>query len=521
MRSLRTLLLGLVAVVALPGATAGAAQLSWTPCFSSSGPFECSTMQAPLDYANPHGEHITLALVKLPATDRAHRIGSLFVNPGGPGGSGVDFVVGAGQTMLTPEVRARFDIVGFDPRGIARSTPLRCFFSVKGWTPVFIDFAFPTSRQQFDAWVQADLYLDQKCVDHAGPIVSHMSTANVARDLDRMRAAVGDAGLSYDGYSYGSVLGATYANLFPSRVRALIVDGVVDQQKWYGVDPADAALPIFNRIQSSLGSQATLDEFFRLCDAGGPNCAFGPDSAARFASLAARLQAHPQVVTVAGGSVLLDYTNLVSVTLSQLYFSPGWEAFAQDLNDIDGQVSAARLGADLARLRVPVGALDPQLGTFKQLRRYSNAIEGQVGVACADAPHPDRLRDLLERGHRGPGAEPLRDHLDLDRLAVRRVAIPARPGPLYGQLHRLDGEPGPHRRQHVRPGDADRRCRGAGQPAAELAAADDRRLGAHVVRRAIVVRLRGAGQVPDRRNAAPDGHGLRAGPRAVLRMTCR
>ena len=136
-----------------PGAAVADSQtghqaLSWTPCHTDVGPtFECATAQVPLDYSRPRGATITLALTRLPATDPAHRIGSLFLNPGGPGGSGVDFVLGAGPFLYTDEVRARFDLVGFDPRGIIRSTPLRCFGSEDEW-PAFPPFAFPITREQ-------------------------------------------------------------------------------------------------------------------------------------------------------------------------------------------------------------------------------------------------------------------------------------------------------------------------------------------------------------------------------------
>src|SRR5262249_37585426 len=148
------------------------------------------------------------------------------------------------------------------------------------------------------------------------------STANAARDLDRLRAAVGDSGLSYAGVSYGSYLGVTYANLFPDHVRALIVDGVLNPVEWATGTPADARLPSSTRLGSHLGAQATLDEFFRLCDAGGATCAFAPDSSARFAALAARLQAAALMLTFPDGStVTFRYSNLIGVALGAMYHS--------------------------------------------------------------------------------------------------------------------------------------------------------------------------------------------------------
>src|ERR1044072_3516343 len=147
--------------------------------------------------------------------------------------SGVDFTLFAGPFLFTDEVRARFDLVGFDPRGVARSTALRCFGNQKQWAPIFTPFAFPLTAEEEQIWMAADLYLDSNCAQRGGKIIDHMSTANVARDLDVLRQAVGDAKLSYYGVSYGSMLGQTYANMFPDNFRALVIDG--------GLDPAARA----------------------------------------------------------------------------------------------------------------------------------------------------------------------------------------------------------------------------------------------------------------------------------------
>src|SRR5690242_6889093 len=193
--------------------TAGAAHgthasIAWTSCHQDTGlPFECARVRVPLDYSDPQGPTISLAVVRLPATDQAHKIGSLFINPGGPGGSGVNFALGAAPYLYGGTIQDRFDIVGWDPRGIIRSTPLRCFDSRSQWGPALAPFAFPLTRTQERRWRKADLYLVHACEDRAGPILDHMATADAARDLDRLRAAVGDDQLTYFGVSYGSFLG--------------------------------------------------------------------------------------------------------------------------------------------------------------------------------------------------------------------------------------------------------------------------------------------------------------------------
>ena len=234
-----------------------ASSIDWTPCHQGTGfPFECGVLQVPLDYSNPQGASIKLALVRLPASDPSHRIGSLFLNPGGPGGSGVDFAVAAAPFLYGGAIQGSFDIVGFDPRGIDRSTPLRCFDSSDEWGPIFTKFAFPRTPREEQLWQKADLYLVDNCAHRGNPILDHMATADAARDMDRMRAAVGDEKLTYMGVSYGSYLGVTYANLFPNHVRAVIVDGVLDPIAWAtGVDRGSPHRSLLHPAAQRHGSQ--------------------------------------------------------------------------------------------------------------------------------------------------------------------------------------------------------------------------------------------------------------------------
>src|SRR5262249_10278640 len=137
-----------------------------------------------------------------------------------------------GKLLFSKQVRARFDLVGFDPRGILRGTPVRCFDSLADALGILTPYQFPYTRAEERQWEHSDRLLAAACAKHAGAIIDHMSTANVARDMDLLRQAVGDSQLTYAGYSYGSYLGTTYANLFPDKVRALIVDGVLDPIAW-------------------------------------------------------------------------------------------------------------------------------------------------------------------------------------------------------------------------------------------------------------------------------------------------
>lgn len=379
-------------------AAAGVSTISWGPCYRQFGfPFECGTLQVPLDYDGPSNATISIAAIRLPATDRAHRIGSLFLNPGGPGGSGFDFALFAAPFIYTDEVRAKFDIVGFDPRGIARSTALRCFGNPRQWEPYFTPIAFPSTPQEEAQWEAADRFLADACGQRGGSIIDHMATADVARDMDQLRAAVGDQQLTYAGYSYGSFLGVTYANMFPDRVRALVVDGVLDPIAWTtGTGDQGDTVPFSTRLRSDQGAQATLNEFFRLCDAGGAaRCALAPASADRFAALADRLKAGPITIVdpETGEPFELNYSILIGFTLGAMYDSFLWPMFAEILADVESQVPSQQLGAELDTFLRNAGFI-----TKRAFPRYPNAIEGFPGVACSDSDNPDSYQAWSTQG---------------------------------------------------------------------------------------------------------------------------
>jgi pimeloyl-ACP methyl ester carboxylesterase len=401
MRTVRTLLSIAVATfllaVGVPGgvgpaagAARGTSTVSWSPCHRHQGPFECARVEVPLDYGDPQAGTASIALVRLPAGSPSRRIGSLFINPGGPGGSGVDIVIGAGRFLFTPAVRARFDIVGFDPRGINRSTPLRCFDSPDEWGPAMPPFAFPITAKQEAKWQAVDAYLADACANHGNSILDHMATADAARDLDRLRAAVGDDQLTYYGVSYGSFLGSTYANMFPDRVRAVIVDAVLDPIAWTtGVGNESDTVPVSPRLRSDMGAQATLDEFFRLCDAG-ERCAFAPHSSDRFARMARRLLRHPIQVSDGGDTFRFRYQDLIGITLGALYDSAFWRDLARFLSDLESRTDARAMIDGLAELRRALGGGGGG--------RYQNFPEGFPGVLCSDSMNPTSYQAWSDQG---------------------------------------------------------------------------------------------------------------------------
>ena len=256
--------------------------------------FQCATVRAPLDYDNPGGAKISLSLIRLPAATRSERIGSLLINPGGPGGSGVDFVRDLAK-FLPLELRARFDIVGFDPRGDHAQHPAALLRHLRPRRyAVLPPFPFPVTPAEEQVQRAADQALAAACARHGGAILAHMSTADAARDMDFLRAALGDRKLNYLGFSYGSMLGQTYANLFPDRSEPWSSTGSSTRSPGDRPRRRRPTVPIGTRLRSDVGAQKTLEEFFRLCDAGRPPTArFAGNSGRRYAALARRLRAAP------------------------------------------------------------------------------------------------------------------------------------------------------------------------------------------------------------------------------------
>jgi len=398
------------AVGGAPAAAAPKSTTHWSACFQDFGPFQCASVGVPLDYDQPSGAHISIAMVRLPAANPALRQGSLFINPGGPGGSGVGFAVFVAPFLFTQDVRDRFDIIGFDPRGIAASNPIRCFGTDKQWGPFFMPFAFPMTDAEVAQWAAADRYLDAACDQRAGKILDHASTANAARDMDRLRQAVGDAKLTYYGVSYGSFLGQTYANMFPDRFRALVIDGVLDPIAWTTGAPGQQDLPFSTRLRSDQGAADTLEEFYRLCDAGdGCPLAGGAGAKARFAALADTLRAGPIPVLdpSTGQTFPYNYSYLIADTANALYDSFGWPDFAVFLAYLESQAEPAVLGHALATVRGTSALarssedLSRTASTFMPRRRiphYFNNLEGFPGVACADSDNPHAYQAWVSAG---------------------------------------------------------------------------------------------------------------------------
>jgi pimeloyl-ACP methyl ester carboxylesterase len=195
---------------------------TWKDCRDG---FECTRLDVPLDYADPGGKTIEISVNRRPASG-SKRIGSLLVNPGGPGASGLDYAR-AGSGIVSKSLLERFDLVGFDPRGVGESTPVKCLSDAETDTFLAADGS-PDTRTEEQRLVDLAKEFGERCAERSGDLLGHVSTVEAARDIDVLRAVLGDERLNFLGKSYGSYLGATYAELFPDRVGRLVLDGALD-----------------------------------------------------------------------------------------------------------------------------------------------------------------------------------------------------------------------------------------------------------------------------------------------------
>src|SRR5262249_42811656 len=259
--------------------------------------FRCATAPVPLDYRHPNGQKISLALMRLPASDPSERIGSLFIDFGGPGGPDITDLVNRADTVFSPATRARFDLVTWDPRGVEYSDPVNCFATDTADTDYYNSipvFPYPLSGEP--AFFQLNAQLGPDCLQRSAALMRHVASADTARDLNVLRRDVGDPKLTYLGFSYGTVIGATYANLFPDKVRAMVLDGTLDLVgNATGHRPGDgAAFPVDVRQGvDRAGQEVFLDRFLPLCAEAGSACAFsaGGDLRAQWRTPLARARA--------------------------------------------------------------------------------------------------------------------------------------------------------------------------------------------------------------------------------------
>jgi pimeloyl-ACP methyl ester carboxylesterase len=334
----------------------------WSDCGKG---FLCADIRVPRDYEAPSEGYLTIALVRLPASDPKDRIGSLVVNPGGPGGSGVEFVrSGAEQGVFPSELRKRFDIVGFDPRGVNASSAIRC---IENLDPQARLDPSPDDAAELEELVDSAREYAAECASHNDATLAYLSTDAVARDLDLIRQAIGDTKLSYLGFSYGTLIGSLYAERFPDRIRAMVLDGAMDP-----------ALDLEHlRFGQAEGFEKELTAFLEDCSAK-KGCAFHAKgkTAAAFDALMASIDVTPLPARFDRERRRVGPSVASYAVLAALYDRESWPVLATSLD-------LARRGDGSLLLQIS----DPYQGR-KPNGSYSNQHDAYTANICLDFAAP-------------------------------------------------------------------------------------------------------------------------------------
>lgn len=369
-----------VAPAAAPAApAAAAAPVSWAPCTETNlAGLDCASYEVPLNYARPGGDTVSVALARRLADDQANRLGTIFVNPGGPGGPG-RFLAAVASAIFQPQVLARYDVVGFDPRGIGASDPVECFATDAEAEALYAQMTYvPLTKQQIADTLRANFQYTEGCKRNAGPLLTRMSTLNVVRDLDRLRQGVGDAKLNYLGFSYGTLIGATYANVFPKNVGRFIIDGNVDPDQRTNNRVA-------NKFVRAGGFETALAGFLAECDKAGAACAFSGGARTKFNAMRELLRKGP--ATLSDGSVVTidDLTGYIG---GQLYGVAAFPDTAATLQGVYAELFPSAAGTQRrATSAKPLPKAVP--GRVFPRDAYSyNGNDSFFAVNCADAPLP-------------------------------------------------------------------------------------------------------------------------------------
>lgn len=348
-----------------------AQRLTWRACGVAG--FECATMKAPLDYAEPKDGDIELAVSRKKATGPGKRIGSLLVNPGGPGGSAVGYLQGYAALGYPAPVRARYDMVAVDPRGVARSEPVVCLSGKEMDAYTQVDQT-PDDAAERRALVASFQKFAAGCEKRSAKVLPHVSTVEAARDMDVLRALLGDEKLHYVGASYGTFLGATYADLFPTRVGRLVLDGAMDPSL-----PAVA----MNRDQTA-GFETAFRSFAADC-VKQPDCPLGTDSAA---DAARRLEAFFTEVDAdpvpTGEARKLTESLATTGVIAAMYDEGAWPQLRTALES-----AQSGDGAGLLMLADQYYERDAE-------GRYANLMYANAAVNCLDLPPAFKSPEELE-----------------------------------------------------------------------------------------------------------------------------
>ena len=365
--------------------------------------FGCGKLRVPLDYRAPSRKAIDLFLIRIRLAGQQKRIGSVVVNPGGPGVSGVNAAVGLGLSLPTGLLE-RFDLVGFDPRGVGASAPVQCISDQLKDQLTALD---PGAADALAAQTRLARQVSRDCLARYGEDLQHFNTEETARDLDLVRQAVGDAKLTYLGYSYGTRLGSTYAQLFPKRVRALVLDGAVDPK----------AGEVASAQSQAAGFERAFDQFAADCKARNAACLVGPDPRATVERILTKARQSP-IPGGSGGRKATGGVVLLAIAWA-LYDRATWAELESALADADnGNSSSLFTLADRYNERDRKG-------------HFTNVTDANLAINCADTAEktPDATvrRALASWSTRYPlfGSSAALGLLSCQQWAAPREPLPA------------------------------------------------------------------------------------------------
>ena len=245
-----------------PRANGVGAPIAWGVCDPPGPDLQCARIRVPLDWDRPNGRTISLALIRHLASKPEERIGTMFANPGGPGDTGVGLVQGD-PDGLDALGDGRFDVLSWDPRGTHASTRVKCFTSQRSESRFWAGVSIPTTKAESEGYKRTAAAYARRCGEVSGWLLPHISTADTVRDLEHLRVLMGEEKLTYLGLSYGTYLGQTYANMFRDRIRAMMLNGIVDPVEYSKGSEARLAATV-------RPSDAVFDQFLALCDSAGP-----------------------------------------------------------------------------------------------------------------------------------------------------------------------------------------------------------------------------------------------------------
>ena len=343
-------------------------ELDWVGCGEG---LECSTATVPVDWAAPAGATLEVALARRPAGDADERRGALLVNPGGPGGSGVDWV--RGSPVVSEDVAEQYDVVGFDPRGVGSSAPVDCLSDPELDAYLSADGPNPEAPGGLDALRAEASAFAAGCQADAGALLPHVGTVDAARDMDVLRAVLGSEQLDYLGKSYGTLLGAVYAGLFPQRVGRFVLDGALDPASSYD--------------EVTVGQAAGLEQALRAYVDDCPSrrgCPLAEETEAALTQIRGVVDAAEASPLTTSTDQPLTGSLATTGIITPLYDDESWPVLDQALAEaLDGQGEVLRQLADAYADRRPDGTY------------ASNLLEAFVAVNCLDYPvdaDPERMR---------------------------------------------------------------------------------------------------------------------------------